>query len=209
MGKIVATENVSLDGVIELSPGEEGFSRDDWLAALTPADRDEWGKLILDDALGAQALLLGQRSYEFFAAGYPARRGELADRMNGLPKYVVSATLEDPRWTGSTVLDGDLVAAVSALKREIDGEIRVYASSGLVRTLMAHDLVDELRLVVFPFLLGRGSRLFDEAGGHKPLRLNGVRAVGAGLAILTYQSVKDQAASRTVLPVVRPVSPSA
>ncbi|RSM38392.1 deaminase [Amycolatopsis balhimycina DSM 5908] len=191
MGKIIATENVSLDGVIELSTGDEGFSRDDWLAALAPADRDEWGKLILDDALGAQALLLGRRSYEFFAARYPSRTGELADRMNSLPKYVVSTTLEGPGWTNSTVLDGGLVEAVSALKHTVDGEIRVYASSQLVRTLMEHDLVDEVRLVVFPFLLGSGRRLFDQTGDHKSLRLTDIRTVGSGLAFLVYQRIRD------------------
>lgn len=187
MGTIVVFENVSLDGVTQDPTGEEGFSRDDWRAGLAPADREAWAKLILEDALGAQALLLGRRSYEFFATRYPSRTGELADTMNGLPKYVVSATLVAPGWHNSAVLAGDVVAEVSRLTRTVDGEIRVYGSTRLVHTLLEHDLVDEVRLAVFPLVMGAGSRLFDRPGNPEPLRLLSARTVGDGLTYLSYQ----------------------
>ncbi len=188
MGTIVVFENVSLDGVTQDPTGEEGFSRYDWRAGLAPTDRAAWDKLILDDALGAQVLLLGRRSYEFFAARYPYRTGQLADRMNSLPKYVVSTTLADPGWNNSTVLDGDIVDEVARLKHTVNGEIRVYASSQLVHTLIEHDLVDELRLTIFPLVMGAGNRLFDQTGTPKPLHLVGTRTVGDSLACLTYQA---------------------
>jgi dihydrofolate reductase len=191
MGSIVVFENVSLDGVTQDPTGEEGFSPHDWRAGLPPADRQKWDKLILDDALGAQALLLGRRSYEFFAARYPHRTGELADKMNSVPKYVVSTTLADPGWNNSTVLDGDLVGEVSTLKHAVDGEIRVYASSQLVHTLIAHDLVDELRLTIFPLVMGAGMHLFDQTDNPKPLRLLNIRSVGDSLSYLTYQRIPN------------------
>ncbi|HEY2197842.1 MAG TPA: dihydrofolate reductase family protein [Mycobacterium sp.] len=191
MGSIVVFENVSLDGVTQDPTGEEGFSPHDWRAGLPPTDRQKWDKLIRDDALGAQALLLGRRSYEFFAARYPHRTGELADRMNSLPKYVVSATLADPGWNNSTVLDADLVDEVSKLKHAINGEIRVYASSQLVQTLIEHDLVDELRLTIFPLVMGAGTRLFDRTGDPKPLRRIDTRTVGDSLTYLTYQRIPE------------------
>jgi dihydrofolate reductase len=194
MGPIVVFENISLDGVTQDPTGEEGFSPDDWRARLAPTDREKWDKLLLDDALGAQALLLGRRSYEFFAARYPYRTGELADRMNSLPKYIVSTTLADPGWNNSTLLDGEVVDEVRKLKRIVNGEIRVYASSQLVQTLIEHDLVDELRLMIFPLVMGAGNRLFDQTSNPKParpkpLRLVDTRTVGHSLTYLTY-SVK-------------------
>ncbi len=191
MGSIVVFENVSLDGVTQDPTGEEGFSPHDWRAGLPPADRQRWDKLILDDALAAQALLLGRRSYEFFAARYPHRTGELADKMNSVPKYVVSTTLADPGWNNSTVLDGDLVGEVSTLKHAVDGEIRVYASSQLVHTLIAHDLVDELRLTIFPLVMGAGMHLFDQTDNPKLLRLLNIRSVGDSLSYLTYQRIPN------------------
>jgi dihydrofolate reductase len=196
MGTIVVFENVSLDGVTQDPTGEEGFSRTDWRAGLAATDREKWDKLLLDDALGARALLLGRRSYEFFAARYPNRTGAMADRMNGLRKYVVSATLADAGWNNSTVLDGDIVDEVSKLKRTVNGEIRVYASSQLVHTLIGHDLVDELRLMIFPLVMGAGNRLFDHISNPKPLRpkrlrLVDSRPVGDGLTYLTYQCIPD------------------
>jgi dihydrofolate reductase len=205
MGTIVVFENVSLDGVTQDPTGEEGVSRADWRGQLVPADREQWDKLIFDDVLGAQALLLGRRSYEFFAARYPSRTGAMADRMNGLPKYVVSSTLTNPGWN-STVLGGDPVDAVCALRHTVDGEIRVYASSQLVHTLLEHDLVDELRLAIFPFVMGTGDRLFGQASVPKSLRLAGLRTVGGGLAYLTYQrgstSVNTKPSRSTVSPTV-------
>ena len=191
MGSIVVFENVSLDGVTQDPTGEEGFSPHDWRPGLPPADRQKWDKLILDDALSAQALLLGRRSYEFFAARYPHRTGELADKMNSVPKYVVSTTLADPGWNNSTVLDGDVVGEVSTLKHAVDGEIRVYASSQLVHTLIAHDLVDELRLTIFPLVMGAGMHLFDQTDNPKPLRLLNIRSVGDSLSYLAYQRIPN------------------
>ncbi|HWC79105.1 MAG TPA: dihydrofolate reductase family protein [Pseudonocardiaceae bacterium] len=193
MGTIVVFENVSLDGVTQDATGEEGFSRaGDWRAALSQTDRREWDALILEDALAAQALLLGRRSYEFFAARYPSRTGALADKMNRLPKYVVSATLEQAdAWNNSTVLTGDVVSEVSMLKQKVNGEIRVYASSRLVPTLLGHGLVDELRLTIFPLVMGAGDRLFGLTSSPQPLRLVDARTVGDSLAYLTYQCIPD------------------
>ena len=189
MGTIVISENVSLDGVIEDPTGEEGFRHGGWGVQMGDDDRAAWAKFFTDEALGADALLLGRRSYEFFGARFPSRTGAWADRLNSMPKYVVSSTLVDPDWTNSTVLVGEVVEAVSKLKRELDGEIVVYASRLLVGTLIEHDLVDELRLVVFPVVLGAGRRLFGETRERKPMRLVDTRSIGDGLAHLTYELV--------------------
>jgi dihydrofolate reductase len=191
MGKIVISENVSLDGVIQDPTGEEGFKLGGWFAQIGDKDRQAWAKIELDEALGTEALLLGRRSYEFFAARWPSRTGGWADRLNSLPKYIVSATLEDPDWNNSTVLTGDVVNEVSKLKQELDGDIVVYASGQLVHTLMEHDLVDELRLMIYPFVLGAGERLFGATSDKKPMRLVNTQTVGDGLALLTYQPVRD------------------
>jgi dihydrofolate reductase len=189
MGKIVISENVSLDGVIEDPTGAEGLSVGGW---FWETDRGEDGEqFTLDKALGTEALLLGRRSYEFFAATWPSRGGELADRLNSVPKYVVSSTLEDPDWNNSTVLKGDVVTEVSKLKQELDGEIVVLGSPQLARTLIEHDLVDELRLMVYPVLLGAGARLFGETSDKKPMRLVETETVGDGIAIFTYQPARD------------------
>jgi dihydrofolate reductase len=189
MGRIVISDNVSLDGVIQDPAGDEGFRRGGWVGLIK--DLPELNQLALDEALGAEALLLGRRSYEWLAARWPSRGGELADRLNGLPKYVVSSTLEDPDWNNSTVLKGDAVSEVSRLKRELDGEIVVPASFQLVRTLMEHDLVDELRLKIFPVVLGAGERLFGETSDTRPVRLVDTQTVGGGIAIVTYERVRD------------------
>jgi len=191
MGKIVISENVSLDGVIQDPTGEEGFRLGGWFGQIGDKDREAWAKVELDEALGTEALLLGRRSYEYFAARWASRSGEWADRLNGLPKYVVSSTLEDPDWNNSTVLKGDVVNEVSKLKQEVSGDIVVYASGQLVHTLLEHDLVDELRLMIYPFVLGAGERLFGETSDKKPMRLVDTRTVGDGLAFLTYQPVRD------------------
>jgi dihydrofolate reductase len=187
MGKIVVSENVSLDGVVEDPTGEEGFRHGGWFDQFLDGDREAWAEVEFAEALGAEALLLGRRSDEYFGVRWSSRSGEWADRLNGLPKYVVSSTLEDPAWTNSTVLKGDVVAEVSKLKQQTDGEIVVYASRPLVRALMEHDLVDELRLMVFPVVLGTGERVFGETSDKKPLRLLETRAVGNGLAYLRYE----------------------
>jgi dihydrofolate reductase len=187
MARIVASENVSLDGVIQDPAGDEGFRHGGWVGLIK--DSPELNQLALDEALGAEALLLGRRSYEWFAARWPSRSGELADRLNSLPKYVVSSTLKDPDWNNSTVLTGDASDEVSKLKQELDGEIVVPASFQLLRTLIEHDLVDELRLKVFPVVLGDGERLFGETSDKKPLRLVHMQTVADGIAFLTYRSL--------------------
>jgi dihydrofolate reductase len=189
MGTIVISENVSLDGVIEDPTGVEGLSVGGW---FWETDRGEDGeKFTLDKTLATEALLLGRRSSEFFAATWPSRGGELADKMNGLPKYVVSSTLEEPDWNNSTVLNGDVVTEVSKLKQELNGEIVVLGSPQLARTLIEHDLVDELRLTIYPVALGAGARLFGETSDKKPMRLLDTQTVGDGIAILTYEAVRD------------------
>ena len=188
MGKLVVSENVSLDGVVQDPAGDEGFSRGGWVGMIK--DRPGVARLALDEALGAEALLLGRRSYEWFGARWPSRSGELADRMNGLPKYVVSSTLEDPEWSNSTVLDGDVVDEVSKLKHELAGDIVVLASFQLVRALLEHELVDELRLKVYPVVLGAGERLFGETSAKRPLRLVATQTVDGDVTFLTYESVR-------------------
>jgi dihydrofolate reductase len=192
MGKIVISTNVSLDGVVQDPDGAEGFRLGGWFGQFGGKDLEEWASVSLDEALGAEALLLGRRSDEWFATRWASRTGVWADRLNSLPKYVVSSTLEDPGWSNSTVLTGDdVVAEISKLKQELDGEIVVYASYQLGRTLIEHDLVDELRLVVFPVVLGAGQRLFGETSDKKPMRLVGAKTIGDGLVFLTYQPVPD------------------
>ncbi len=187
MGKLVISTNVSLDGVVQDPDGQEGFRHGGWFGQFGGPDLDEWAKLLLDEAQRAEALLLGRRSEAWFAARWVSRTGEWADRLNGLPKYVVSSTLEEPSWTNSTVLMGDVVGEVSKLKREVDGEIVVYASYQLGRALIEHDLVDELRLFVFPVVLGAGERLFGETSDKKPMHLVDSKIIGAGLVFLTYE----------------------
>jgi dihydrofolate reductase len=189
MGKIVISENVTLDGVIQDPAGDEGFKHGGWVGLIK--DRPQFNKLTLDEALRAEALLLGRRSYEWLAARWPSRSGELADRLNRLPKYVVSSTLEHPGWNNSTVLKGDALTEVSKLKQQIDGDIVVPASFQLVRTLMEHDLVDELRLKIFPVVLGAGERLFGETSDKKPVRLVDTQTVEVGIAFLTYEVIRD------------------
>ena len=193
MGKIVLSgpQNMTLDGVVQDPDGAEGFELGGWFVEFGGEDLAEWSKVALDDALGAEAWLVGRKSYEYFGQRWRARTGELAERLTGMPKYVVSSTLSaaEADWNNSTVLSGDVVAEVSKLKQEVDGDIVVPASYRLARTLIAHDLVDELRLVIFPVVLGAGERLFDEVVGKKPLRLVDTRTIGAGLLFCTYQFV--------------------
>jgi dihydrofolate reductase len=189
MGNIVISANVSLDGVIEDPTGAEGPTVGGW---FWETDRCEDGeRFTLDKTLGTAALLLGRRSYEYFAATGPFRGGELADTLNSLPKYVVSSTLEGREWDNSTVLKGDVVDEVSKLKQELDGDIVVLGRPQLARTLIAHDLADELRLMVYPVVLGAGARPFGEISDKKPMRLLDTKTVGDGIAILTYEPVRD------------------
>jgi dihydrofolate reductase len=189
MGKIVVSENVTLDGVVQDPAGDEGFRVGGWVGRI--ADRPAVAKVTLDEALGAEALLLGRRSYEWLAARWPSRTGALADRLNSVPKYVVSSTLRDPAWNNSTVLRGDVVSEVSRLKQELSGDVVVAGSFQLLRTLMEHDLVDQLRLKMFPVVLGAGERLFGQTSDKKPLRLISIQTLDDGIAFLTYEPVRD------------------
>ena len=191
MGKIVITTNASLDGVVQDPDGEEGFRLGGWFGQFGGKDLEQWAEVETDEALRAEALLLGRRSEEWFATRWASRTGEWADRLNNMPKYVVSSTLQEPRWGNSTILKGDVVDEVSKLKQQIAGEILVYASYQLERALIEHDLVDELRLVVFPVVLGAGERLFGPTGDKKPMRLVSAQTIGDGLAFLTYQPVRN------------------
>jgi dihydrofolate reductase len=191
MAKIVISTNVSLDGVVQDPDGQEDFRLGGWFGEHGGKDLEEWSRVSFEEALGAEALLLGRRSDEWFAARWPSRTGEWPDRLNSLPKYVASSTIDAPRWSNATVLKGDVVNEVSKLKQKLDGEILVYASYQLGRTLIEHDLVDELRLVVFPVVLGDGERLFGATTDKKSLRLLSARTIGDGLAFLAYEVVGE------------------
>jgi dihydrofolate reductase len=184
MGRIVVTEFISLDGVIEAPGGGEDYKYGGWTFEI---DRgDEGNRFKLDETMSSAALLLGRRTYEGFAAAWPERDGEFADKFNTMPKYVVSSTLRDPEWTNSTVLSGDVVDEITKLKQEQDGDIVVHGSAQLVQSLIENDLVDELRLMVFPVVLGTGKRLFGETADKKRLRLSSSTVVGDGVAIQVY-----------------------
>ena len=191
MGKIIASDNVTLDGVVQDPAGDEGFRHGGWVGRIGDRGRDEAARVALEEALGTEAMLLGRRSYEFLAARWPSRTGEFADRMNSKAKYVVSSTLHDPAWANTTVLRGEVVDEVSALKQQLAGDIVVAGSFQLVHTLLEHDLVDELRLMIYPVVLGAGQRLFGETSDKKPTRLISTQTVGDGLALLTYEVVRD------------------
>jgi dihydrofolate reductase len=188
MARIVVTEFVSLDGVIEAPGGGEDFRHGGWSFEIERGEEGDQFKL--DETMGSEALLLGRRTYEGFAAAWPTRDGEFADKFNSMPKYVVSSTLENPEWTNSTVLKGDVAEEVAKLKSELDGDIVVHGSAQLVQALLEHDLVDELRLMVYPVVLGDGKRLFGETSDKKPLRLVESKVVGDGVAIQVYEPVR-------------------
>jgi dihydrofolate reductase len=185
VARIVVTEFVSLDGVIEAPGGGEGFRHAGWTFEI---DRGAEGDTFkLDETMGSAALLLGRKTYEGFAEAWPSREGEFADKFNTMPKYVVSSTLDSPSWPNTTVLKGDVADEVARLRREQEGDIVVHGSAQLTQSLIEHDLVDELRLMLFPVVLGTGKRLFGETTGKKPWRLVDSKIVGAGVAILVYQ----------------------
>jgi dihydrofolate reductase len=190
MAKIVVSENVTLDGVVQDPAGAEAFARGGWVGRIGERGREGAAQVLLDETLAAEAQLFGRRTYEFLAARWPSRSGAFADRFNEMPKYVVSSTLNDPDWNNSIVLAGDVVQEVSKLKQELDGEIVVAGSIRLVRTLMENDLVDELRLMIYPVVLGAGERLFGETSEQRPLQLIETRTVD-DLAYLTYQIVRE------------------
>jgi dihydrofolate reductase len=185
MGRIVVTEFISLDGVIEDPGGSEDYKYGGWSFEISRGD--EGDKFKLDEALDSAALLLGRVTYEGFASAWPSRDGEFADKFNNMPKYVVSSTLKDPEWTNTTVLGDDLAAEVSRLKEGVDGDIVVHGSAQLAQALVEQGLVDELRLMVFPVVLGSGKRLFGETSDKKSLRLSDSKIVGDGVALLIYE----------------------
>lgn len=189
MGRIVVSENISLDGVIQDPTGEDNLGRGNWFAQIGEQNLEAWAKVELDEALGAEALLMGRHSYTWFVArGWASRTGEWADRLRNLPKYVVSSSgLDGPDWGTTTVLKGDVLDEVSKLREQIDGDIVVYGSGRLVHTLWEHDLVDELRLMTYPVVVGAGDRLFGGTTAATPLRLVTVNTVGDNLALLTYR----------------------
>ena len=191
MGKIVITTNISLDGVVEDPDGQEGSTLGGWFGQFGGKDLEAWAKVETEEALGADALLLGRRSDEWFATRWLARDGEWADKLNSMPKFVVSSTLKDAKWSNSTIIKGDVVGELRKLKQQISGEILVYASYQLVHALIEHDLVDELRLVIFPVVLGSGERLFGETSDKKRMRLVHVTTIGDGLTFVTYEVVRD------------------
>jgi dihydrofolate reductase len=189
MGQVIVSENVSLDGVFQDPTGEEGFRLGGWFRQMDPADREVWEKVELEEALAADALLLGGRSYQWFATRWVAREGAWAERLRELPKYVVRSTKGRTDWGATAELAGDVLAEVTALKEAVGGDIVVYASGQLVRFLLDHDLVDELRLTVLPVVLGSGDRIFTDLTDRTTLRLTSVGTIGDGLAKLVYRTV--------------------
>jgi dihydrofolate reductase len=190
VGRIVVTEFVSLDGVMEDPGGSEDFKHGAWSFEF---DRGEEGnRFKLDETLDSDALLLGRVTYEGFAESWPSREGEFADKFNSMPKFVVSSTLDRAQWNNSTVLQGDVVEQVSRLREERDGNVVVHGSARLVQTLIEHDLLDELRLMVFPVVIGSGKRLFGDTTDKKPLQLVDAKTVGEGIAILIYRPVGEE-----------------
>ena len=190
MGKIIVSENISLDGVVQDPTGEEGTSFGGWFLQIGDKDHEAWARAGFDEAMGAEAMLLGRRSDEWLATRWLSRTGAWADRLNTMPKYVVSSTIEKAKWTNSTVLKGDMVSEVSKLKQELAGEIIVAGSIHLAHSLMEHDLADELRLFIYPVVVGAGERLFGEAGDRKPMRLVHAQTIGDSLALLTYERAR-------------------
>ncbi len=192
MGRIVISDNTSLDGVIQDPTGDEGFKFGGWFDQMSDKDREDWAKVEFQEARDSAAWLIGRGTYTWFAERWAARPGEWADRLRSIPKFVVSSTLEQAtEWANSTVLKGDVVEEVSKLKQNLEGDILVYASSRLVQTLMENDLIDELRLMIHPFVLGTGERLFRQTSDKKPMRRVSIRAIGDSIALLTYQPVRD------------------
>jgi dihydrofolate reductase len=192
MGKIVVSEFVSLDGVMEAPGGEQGYQHSGWVARFPDSGQFKYK---FEEVFAHEALLLGRRTYEGFAAAWPSRErdgelGEFAVKMNRMPKYVASTTLKKAEWNNSTVLKGDVAEAVSKLKKTLGGDILVAGSRTLVNSLKQHDLVDEYRLMVFPIILGSGMRLFDEAADATALALVDTRRLESGTMILTYRPAR-------------------
>ena len=186
---IVLSDNVSLDGVIQDPVGDEGFDRGGWVGLIK--DRPELGRLTLDEVMETDAMLMGRRTYEWFASRWPTRTGELADRLNGMPKFVVSSALRQPAWNNSTVVTGDVLDEVTRLKAGYAGKIVVPASVRIARILIEHDLVDEIRLKVFPVVLGAGERLFGATSAKRPMRLMEVQKLDGDTTFLRYERLNE------------------
>ena len=189
MATIAVTEFISLDGVVEDPGGAEDFKYGGWTFQIERGD--EGNAFKLEETMATEALLLGRVTYEGFAEAWPTREGEFADKFNSMPKYVVSSTLEAPEWNNTTVLRGAPAEAVARLKGEQDGNVVVHGSAQLVQTLLEHDLVDELRLMLFPVVLGQGKRLFGETSDKRALELVESKTVGDGVVILIYRRKGD------------------
>ena len=189
MGRIIVTEFVSLDGVMEDPGGSEDFKYGGWSFEFSRGDDGDQFKL--DETRESEALLLGRVTYEGFAKAWPTRTGEFADKFNTMPKYVVSSKLKQPTWRNTTVLTGDVGEEVSNLKQKLEGNIVVHGSAQLAQSLLEHDLVDELRLMVFPVVLGTGKKFFGSVSDKKPLQLAEVKTVGDGVAILIYRKSEE------------------
>jgi dihydrofolate reductase len=183
--RIVVTEFVSLDGVME-APGGEPFKYPNWTLEF---DRgDDGNQFKLDETRQSDALLIGRRTYESFAGAWPQREGPLAEKLNSMPKFVVSTTLEDPEWNNTTVLgSGDATTQVRKLKEEFDGELQVPGSHQLVQNLVEGDLVDQINLMVFPVILGTGKRVFEPTSERRNLQLKQSKLVGDGVVVLIYE----------------------
>ena len=190
MGRLVVSENVCTDGAVQDPIGEDGFERGGWFTEMGPGDYEAWAQVELDEALAADALLLGRHTDRFFGRVWNTREGVWADRLRELPKYVVSATVTEAVWVNSTVVSGPVVDAVTGLKSRYERDIVVYGSGQLVRALFEHDLVDEVRLTVHPWLIGAGDRIFDGLGARRGLRLLSNNRIGANLAHLAYEVVR-------------------
>jgi len=192
MGRIIVSQNISLDGVVQDPTGDDGFARGGWFSQMSDVDRAAWAEVEYAEAVDADAMLLGRRTYDYFIArGWSTQSGPWAGRLRSLPKYVVSSTLRQPEWANTTVLDGDALEEISKLRENLGGEIVVYGSQQLMPTLIEHDLVDEFRLTVHPFVVGAGERLFGETPDSLALRLVAARVLGAGLSHLTYERVRE------------------
>jgi dihydrofolate reductase len=191
MGRIIVTEFVSLDGVMQDPGGDSKWKHAGWSFKVSRGDDGD--KFKLDETFDTEALLLGRVTYEGFAKAWPSVPGPFGDKFNNMPKYVVSSTLEKADWNNSTILKGDVVKEVAKLKQRLSGNIAVHGSARLAQTLLEHDLVDELRLMVYPVILGSGKRLFGDTTDAKALKLAESRTVGDGVVILIFQKADEEA----------------
>jgi dihydrofolate reductase len=191
MGTLVISENITLDGVIEDPTGDDGFSRGGWFSRISEEDRQGWAEVESAQAFDAVAELYGRRTYEWLTTRWATREGAWADRLRTMPKYVVSATLEQPVWPNTTILRGDIVDEVARLRQQLDGELVLVGSGRLAHTLIEADVVDEFRLIVYPFVAADGTRLFEKSNELRSLRLLETRTVGRGLVLTRYGTSTD------------------